>query len=391
MPGSEILWAMGGFSTFVTLLSAAAAMRHGTKLHPFRERMAGQVTLLLAVTGPVPRIEVLFRALAAQSFPARRLIVAVEALDDPAVARVRSAQHLLACPMHIVVGGRCDTRGQKCTNLIAALREVDAEDDAILLFDADILPQPWWLGTLVQPLLAGQAELVTGYRWPMLDRASPIVQLQAWVDRGAATLPKFRRFAMVWGGSMALSRAALQRIDLAQVLDRTLSDDLSIGAAARAAGLNILTRDVLLLPTPTEGSATEFIRRQFRIVHLYRPALFRAALLIWAADVLGWMALFMLAQHSSVATALILLLLGLRLLRWHLHERVGQRIGAPDAPRDRLFQAAIALTPPLGSIVILVLMIQALPGRELTWRHVTYAVAGPDRLRVVRRTVPGGP
>lgn len=86
MPGSEILWAMGGFSTFVTLLSAAAAMRHGTKLHPFRERMAGQVTLLLAVTGPVPQIEVLFRALAAQSFPARRLIVAVEALDDPAVA-----------------------------------------------------------------------------------------------------------------------------------------------------------------------------------------------------------------------------------------------------------------------------------------------------------------
>jgi len=388
MPWAEILWVAAGCSGVVTLLSVAAAIRHGTKLHPFRDRMPGRVTLVLSVTGSVPGIEALFRALAAQTFPARRLIVAVESLDDPALARVRLAQHLLACPIQIVVGGKCDTRGQKCTNLIAAFRAIDAEDDAILLFDADILPQPWWLGTLVQPLLAGHADLVTGYRWPMLRQSRPLVQVLAWQDRAVGTLPKFRRFGIIWGGSVAMSRSAFDRLDLPMVLDRTLSDDLPIGAAARRLGLRVLTRDVLLLPTPMEGSATEFMRRQFRIVHLYRPFLFRAMSAIYAADAVGWIALFLLATASKMALALVVLLLGMRLMRWYLHDRVGRIIGAPDAPADRLRQALIAVTPPLGTLVILFLLVQASARRPLTWRHITYALDGPEKLRVVRRALP---
>lgn len=389
MPWTEILWVASGATCVVTLLSLAATVRHGTKLHPFLGRMPGQVTLILPVTGSLPGVEALFKALAVQAFPARRLIIAVEALDDLAVARVRGAAHLLACPMQIVVGGRCDTRGQKCTNLIAALREIDAEDDAILLFDADIIPQAWWLGTMVQPLFAGHADLVTGYRWPLLNRSAPMVQILAWLDRAIATLPKFRRFGMVWGGSIAMSRAALARLDLPQVLDRTLSDDLSIGAAARRCGLNVLTRDVLLLPTPMEGSVTEFMRRQFKIGHLYRTALFRATAAMHASEALGWIALFVLATQSRLAVATIGGLLVLRLVRWHLYQRAGRRIGAPDALFDRLCQALVALTPPVGSLAVLVLIVQSWPRRELTWRHITYIIDAPDRLRVLRRAPPG--
>lgn len=383
------LWALAAPTLAFGLLGAVAALRHATRLHPFTASLPGQVTLILPVTGAVPGIEALFVRLAAQTQRPRRLVVAVESAEDPALARVRAAAPLLGFPLEIAFGVPCDTRGQKCTNLLAALGHVDAADDAVVMLDADILPPPWWLGTLLQPLLADEADLVTGYRWPLLDSSGALVQALAWFDRGVATLPKFRSLAIAWGGSLAISRGALARLDLPRVLDRTLSDDLSIGAAARRLRLRVLTRNVLLLPTPREGEVAGFIRRQFVIVHLHRPWTYRAALLVYAADALGWVALILLAFQSGMAVAAILLLLALRLLRWRLHARIGERIGAPDSAADQAAQALVALAAPLTVWLALGLALAAWRRRELRWRHITYGLDGPERIRVLRRVSPG--
>lgn len=367
----------------LSLTATVAAVVHAARVRPASRRCQGAVTLILPLAGHTPALEALFRALAAQTLRPRRLIVAVEGPADPAAAQARSLAALLPFPLQLAFAGHSRTRSHKCTNLIAAFRLLDQDDAAAVMFDADILPQSWWLSTLASPALEGSWDLVTGYRWPLTAGAGVLAHYLAWLDRGFAVLPKFQASAFAWGGSLAFSRKALAVLDVARILDRVLSDDLAIGTAARRAGLRVLTRRVLLLPTPHEGEVAPFMRRQMRIVHLYRPLLFRASLLVFGLDLAGWVALLILAFGSGLAQASIIGLLVLRLLRWGLNGRLARLIGAPDPPRERRRQLLVALTAPVGTLVTLVLLLQAVPCRRLSWRHVSYALDGPDRVRVI--------
>ncbi|WP_431284972.1 methyltransferase domain-containing protein [Humitalea sp. 24SJ18S-53] len=386
------LWAAAAATGLFGTLMAAAGLLHALRVRQDTRDVAGQVTLILPLTGPVPRLEALFQALAAQRLRPRRLIVAVESLDDPAAARASAAAALLPFPMRLVVAETSDTRGQKCTNLIAGFRQVDALDDAVVMLDGDILPQPWWLSTLAGPLLSGRHHIVTGYRWPCPVAPGALTQIVVWFDRCMATLPRLQRLALVWGGSLGFSRQALAVLDLPNVLDGALSDDLAIASAARRAGIHVLTRLVLQLPTPYEADTPGFMRRQMQIIHLCRPWLWRTALAVNLLDALGWAALLILAVSSPLALGLLVLLLGFRLLRWWLNDRLARVIEAPDSPANRSAQLWVALAAPVCIWLILALMLGAWPRRRIAWRHVTYALDGPDKVRVIRRdTAPPAP
>lgn len=380
-----LLWAAAAATCAFGLGMAGCALFHALRLRPDRRVVPGEVTLILPLTGAVPRLESLFRALAAQRLAPRRLIVAVESPDDPAAARARAAAALLPFPMQLVVAGTCATRGQKCTNLIAGLQWIDARDDAVVMLDADILPQTWWLSALTGPLLDGRYQIVTGYRWPYPADRAWLTQILVWFDRAMATLPRVQRQALVWGGSLALSRRALATLDLPRVLDRALSDDLAIAEAARRAGIPALTRIAVLLPTPLEGDTAGFMRRQMQIIHVCRPVLWRCALAGNIVEALGWASLLLLATSSGLALALVALLTGLRVLRWWLNDRLGRVIEAPDTAAARWAQLLVALAAPACIWVILGLMLRAWPRRRIAWRHVTYALDGPEQVRVIRR------
>src|SRR5439155_21475119 len=124
--------------------------------------------------------------------------------------------------MELVVAGLSSLRSQKCTNLLAALAHLDAGDANIVLLDADIRPQPWWLAALVAPLAAGRADIVNGYRWPMPTALSPGVVLVAGIDRAVSVLPRVSQTRTIWGGSLAMTRHALERLDLPSTIGRTL-------------------------------------------------------------------------------------------------------------------------------------------------------------------------
>jgi hypothetical protein len=215
------------------LFWAVLAVMHHRHLRLPARHASGPVTLVLPLTGAAPGLEALFAALAAQTLTPRRLLATVESEDDPAAARVRALAPRLPFPVAVVLAGRSDRRAQKNTNLLAALARIDAEDACVVLLDADIRPRPWWLSALATPVLLGEAALVTGYRWPLLDRAGPVPHLVAWFDRTIALMPKLKRLRAVWGGSLAIDPHALPALDLPRLLDRALSDDLAIGARGR--------------------------------------------------------------------------------------------------------------------------------------------------------------
>ena len=303
-----------------------------------RSRCPGRVTLLLAVTGRTDGLPPLFAALARQTLRPRRMLVAIEAETDPALAQVRELEHLLPFPIEVVVAGLDDTRSQKATNMIAALARVDADDDALVLLDADILPQDHWLSWLATPALNGAADLVTGYRWHALDGAGPARHVVAWLDRSLALGPRFLASGLVWGGSVAIARDALARMDLPDALGRTFSTDGAISRRARALGLRVLTRRAVLLPTPPEGGDREaiaFKTRQLQIVHVYVPSLW-----VWLGVVLHAEALVLpLALlglgGNGVALGFVGAVGAVGVARALLHDRVTRAVGIHEGSTAR--------------------------------------------------------
>ncbi len=352
----------------------------------------GRVTLLLAVTGRTAGLEALFAALARQTLRPRRMLVAVESAGDPALAQVRELAPRLPFPVEEVVAGLDGTRSQKATNMIAALARVDAQDDALVLLDADILPQATWLSWLATPALNGAADLVTGYRWHALDGAGPGRHLVGWLDRSLALGPRFVAAGLVWGGSVAISRDALARMDLPRALSRTFSTDGAISRRARDLGLRVLTRRAVLLPTPPEGGDREalaFKTRQLQIVHVYVPRLW-----VWLGEVLHAEALalpllVMALAGNGMAWGFVAALAALGLVRAAIHDHVARAIGVRDGPVARVAQILLGALVPVTAPAVAALFWTSARTRVIRWRHVDYEVLGPDEVRVLRRRAPG--
>jgi len=167
-----------------------------------------------------------------------RLIFAIEAESDPASAALA---RLVACDSRasLVIAGQAIDRGQKVHNQLAALATLSPTDRFIVFADADTVLAPDWLAQLLRPLLLGHTELATGYRWLLPADHQLASRLCALIDWSIATSPRSKHLNLCWGGSMAVSRSALDQIDLPCCWDRALADDMVLTRAARRAGVLI--------------------------------------------------------------------------------------------------------------------------------------------------------
>jgi len=386
-------------------LVAAAGLLAGlvflSRLSMPRVQRSGTVTLILPLTGEADGLVALLRALAAQTLPVRRLLICVEGVHDPAYARATelastsSTKSTISLPIEILIAGEATHCAQKCCNQIAGLARIDARDEVVVLFDADIVPPPWWLSALATPILDGSADIVTGYRWPLLSGqgcGAPLgamlaAQIAAAIDRGIALLPCLAAFPVTWGGSLALSPRALEKLDAARLLGGTLSDDCSIGAQAAALGLRVLTRRALLVPTPaSDGLAAlwRFGRRQYQIIRVYRPPLWWLACLALSSRVIAWGVL--LANFGEVwARLATLALLVIALAAVGVQVFVGRRLGVADPLAVTVLQVVVALCKPLVDVFHWSLMLAAWDTRVIRWGHLGYRVFGPGQIAIVSR------
>jgi hypothetical protein len=350
---------------------------------------SGSVTLILPLTGQAPGLESLLQALEGQSLAPRRLIVSVESMQDPAYRRVAELAAGRGFPIEMVVAGQATHCAQKCSNLIAALRRIDAQDEAIVFLDADILPPRWWLSALVTPLLDGSADVVNGYRWPIIAAPTVAAHLAAGIDRAIALLPRLGSLRLTWGGSLGFSRRSLEALELDRILAATLSDDCSIGEHAAALGLRVLTRRALLVPTPISGGLTSvwrFGRRQYQIIRIYRPALWGLAFCALSARLLAW---GLLLAHLDRAGARLAVgaLIAIALAGFVVQALVARRLGVADGLGVRLGQGLLAVLKPVVDLFHWSLVVAALAAGTVRWGHVTYGVSGPYEV-TIRTRVP---
>lgn len=382
---------LAGLAITINALSALSVVMRLTRLQKPRAERQAVASVILPITGPVPDLETVVRLLGAQTLPPRRLIVAVESTADPAYRRAHEVMGEAPFPVEVAVAGEATRQAQKCRNQQQALTRIDATDEAIVLMDGDIRPQRWWLSALVSPVADGTADIVTGHRWQQVARHRLGAHLVTAIDRGVTLLPRTGSglTSVVWGGSMALSPQGAGKMNLTGALDRTLSDDLSIAEQATASGLRVLTRGALLVPSPGGlglAAAWRFGVRQYRIGHIYRPWLWRLALVAVTLRLTAWIVVLSLAASGDALAAIAAAALaGFAMLKQYLVGEVARRLDMPDPASVRFVQLLLGPLQVLVDLFHASVVLAAASTRRITWGHVVYEIAGPDSVAVKER------
>jgi Glycosyl transferase family 21 len=283
-----------------------------------------------------------------------------------------------------------DHRGQKCTNILAAMSRLTPADRFVVMLDADICPQPWWLTALVGPLAAGRAEVVNGYRWMVPQPPHLAALMIADIDHRLAVFPRFASAGALWGGSLAMTREALEMVDLPSAFERQIVEDMPIADRIAETGLRLLTRRAVRVPTPLRGGWFDmwaFGRRQSQFVRIYRPRLWLIAGVMASADLLARVILVwdLFAARAMAALAILACAAALGSATAELRFAIGRRIGAADglATRVRL-HLLIWATLPIGAFYVGLIWAGAVAS-PIRWAHVRYALDRSGRVYATRR------
>jgi cellulose synthase/poly-beta-1,6-N-acetylglucosamine synthase-like glycosyltransferase len=379
------------------LLSAwmllAVITTYGTILYRWRVRRpipaepAGPpVVLLVPVKGGGAGLDRFVHAAINQDGVVHRIVFSVESPDDPAFAQLSALPAESAVGIDVVVAGVARSGSQKVHNLLAALKYVQADDAVVVFADADSVPQLNWLAQLVRPVLRGRADICSGYLWmlPADQRLGSL--LGAAISLTVATMPRTSRVMLCWGGSTAVSGAALEKLSLQTLWQGVLLDDLTLTRAARRAGLRMHASHFVLVPTLVSYSLPallEYGRRQY--FHIRIHAIRHWAL---AALVLGLPAVAALAALPQALAADIDVLscygvaFALQSARWSIRRSIGRCLlgrafWGNSVPPSWLW--------PMVPWAHLLIFATSAFGHVIRWGGIRYRVTAPNRVEILRR------
>jgi cellulose synthase/poly-beta-1,6-N-acetylglucosamine synthase-like glycosyltransferase len=333
-------------------------------------------------------------ALLSQEYPQYRVIFAVDAFDDPAVAVIRAAVDRHSVPALVVLSpGPRDGGSGKASALARASEELGPGDRVVVTWDADATPHRRWLAALVGALEDGVGA-ATGYRWYAAGDFWTSVR-SAWNATGYNVLFQDRH-NFAWGGATAIPRDVFDAAGLATTWPRWLSDDLAVTLAVKARGLRVrfVPRAVCATDEPCDrGRCVAWTTQQAAFVHLYNPRLTRYAAAAYAVfdgavvlGVLGLVLAAILGWEHAVGAGLLLLDIPITILKAEQRRRA--LVAA--LPEWREMFAARAGGFLLASLAVPWLMaVNLWRARRLTtieWSGRTYGVPGRGNPPADRKT-----
>jgi hypothetical protein len=334
-------------------------------------------------------------ALSAQDYPAWRVVFAVEDRADPALPTLTRFAAAHPSRAEVVVAGATERRAQKVRNLVAVLPMLRPDDAALVTLDADTLPPPNMLAELLRPVLAGQGDISSGYRWtlPASPRAGSL--LLSLAEMGIATLPRCARCNLCWGGATAIGRRALELLDLPRLWDRAVSDDLSLSRAAHRAGFVIYAPLTARPPSPASAGIDDALRfglRQHRLMRLHSPGRWALAGLLLALPAAGGAAaLGMAAAGSRAALACLGTAWLLQCFRAALRGAIARRVLPPAAADEAVRVLRLGRwCQPLAHALHLAAWVGSATGRDLVWAGRRYRLGPDGEVRAVDRLLSNG-
>jgi ceramide glucosyltransferase len=345
--------------------------------------------VLVAVKGAGEQLSRFLAALLSQDYPHYRVVFSVEAATDPAFAAL---EPLARGWIELIVAGDAIGCAQKVQNLRAALGALRATDGVVVFADADIEPPADWLRQLVRPIALGGAAVSSGYRWQLpKDRRLPSM-IAALADMSIATAGRDRRWNLCWGGSTAIERTVLDRLDLPRRWARVATEDLVLTRALRRACVPIRATARVLVPSPSSyswRSLFAFGRRQYLLIRVYAPRHWLLAAWTLCVPVIGAVLAAAAICAGSLAAALCLgAVILLRVQRHGLRLSIARRV----LPKEISEAAAPVLrfgwwAWPLVHIIHTAVFLGSVCGREFEWAGIRYRVRAPEEVAILSRLV----
>jgi cellulose synthase/poly-beta-1,6-N-acetylglucosamine synthase-like glycosyltransferase len=355
------------------------------------------VAVIVPIKGTSRATEAFLHALRHQDYANYRIIAAVESEDDPAFRVLQQQIGTSGAPVEICVAGLAHRSGQKIHNLLAALSRLNPNDEIVAFTDADTLPQPLWLPRLIAGIVNAGRPAMTGYRWmiPADSRLSSAVVAAA--NASIATLLRVPYIANAcWGGTMVMSRATLERIDIRRYWEGAILDDLQMTRALRDHKVMIFSPRQSLLLSPIAMSwrqAFAFGRRQYQLVLTHDPDLWLLAALGTAVPAISFAIAIALLSQGSIFALCVLVLAGLLgALRTRFREQVVAALWGRELTSDLSgFWRIDRWLRPLWWGFHAVCVFSAIGSRRITWAGVDYVVRSPQDIDVIRRANSAAP
>ena len=350
-----------------------------------------RVAVIVAVKGHEHEFDGFLAGLFAQDYPNWRVIFTVEAADDAAVSAIESCRRMHPDKVSLVVAGLARDEGQKSANLRAAAERLTADDEILVLADADIWPQPDWIARLVGPLVRGEADVVSGFSWLIVKDRKLSTFVLASMAASVATLPRYSFFNACWGGTTALKREQFLALGLPEAWRGTLSDDLQLTNLAQRARLRIAAPREILLRTPlltcSFADVAHGARRWYMLVRVHLPAAYVLTVAAMSFMAAGWLfALVGSVVDNAEAQNILVAALALAVFRSAGRAVLVARLwGRPGIAENRAFLLADPLVTPLATAFNAACGWSALLLRRTTWAGITYEMLGRQKVRILAR------
>jgi len=383
--------AVSAVSLFLVDRFARDWQRH-TARTPALPENPPEAAVIVPVKGDSPSVRASIEAYANLDYPRYRLLIAVEARDDPVYGYASALALSRPGRVGVIVAGRAGRGAQKVANQLAAWRSLPETTQVVCFGDADALPPPDWLaGLTAWILVVPDQALVSGYRWLMPADGRWSTRVACAINAGVATAMRHRRWNLAWGGAMGAHRALWRRIDFERTLDGVASDDLVLGNAVRRCGGYIEQVRDLLVPSPAAmdwAGCLGFIRRQYTMLWLYSRKHWLLGAAATTTVSLGWAAALLAAWRGwPWMVPLMTTVYALDCLRAWRRWRFAARKWSDAASRRALKSAFLvdAFATPLVMLVHALCVWSTLFRRRFEWAGISYDASNPARVIVVGR------
>ncbi len=341
-----------------------------------------------------------------QSYKGYRLWFVVEDISDPAYAELQRLKNQYteqsqSADIQILIAGYTDGCSQKLHNLLFACHKAPPDIEVFAFADSDALAGSDWLRQLVWPLERAEIGLSSGYRCFVPRRNNPATLALSSMNAKVCQLLGGKRFNLAWGGSMAVRKEDFERLKIAQIWSRALSDDLSISKAVKEA--NLETQFVPGCVVASYKSTTwrrlwEFARRQFVITRIYAPGTWLFGLFgtLWSVAWLwGGLALAIWALATGIDkwpfyVAFAAIVLGCQIVRAIMRQILAAVLLTDERDALLISRWADLLGFWASGLLMLAVIIASSFGRTITWRGIRYRIKSPTDIEIIEQAPTSG-
>jgi cellulose synthase/poly-beta-1,6-N-acetylglucosamine synthase-like glycosyltransferase len=273
--------------------------------------------------------------------------------------------------------------------MLAGIAAVSAHPDVLVFADGGHGFPAGWLEHLVAPISRSEAKVTSGYHAIRPADGGFVPWIYAVCVETMLVLQNTPGLRQPWGGAMAISSEAFERLKVANVWRTSIVDDVSLARVLKTHGVSVRTVPRLCRETPVARLSLrdfyEWLVRQLQYVRFIFPGMWALAGIWSLLQVLAFCSapVLILSSMASLASALsaaasalcLALVVGVLLQIRRLHP-------LPCAPMRWLAAGAVFLLVSGAAFAAASLR------REIKWRGITYLVGREGRVLAMRPSNP---